>query len=129
MNVKLNVGKTFFQKTICIIGAYLLYILLVLLSAVITYYFNAPPATLSIISYCALIVGIFVASCGSAYYCGKRGWLNGMLCAAVYLAFILITGILVKGEACNIIGFLYKTPLLLAVACVCGGIGINIRKK
>ena len=113
MNIKLIANKNMFKKIKAVIIPFALFLVLMILFTLISYYANLSYQVINTVMYIILVISLVFASLWMSYLGEGKGWLYGLISGVAFLALVFILGFIINGSACDIIGFLKKVPMFL----------------
>ena len=105
-----------------------LYCAAILASSYFCWKLNVFNYNAEIIFYIIWVSGVVISSLVFSAASSSKGWLNGIIGAAVFMSgAFLLNCLLCKGDA-ELLGFAFKLPLFILIAFICGIFGINFRR-
>jgi len=106
---------------------FLLFLALLGIWTLIAYLANLSNGTVAIGSYAIITACIVLASFYNAFTSEGKGWLNGLIGGAMFLAVTAIFGMIALSGDFDVLSFAKKCPLYLVISTISGIIGINVK--
>ncbi len=118
------------QCKLAIFSAFMLvlYCIAIFASSLFCWKFDVPKHDADIVFYIIWVGGVVISALVFSALSTSKGWLNGMIGGAVFMAGAFLLNFLVcKGEI-DLPDFIIKLPLFFLLAFICGIFGVNMRR-
>lgn len=106
----------------------LVYLAVVFIFSVVSYFFNFTDEVLSLGGYIISVIFILLSAVFASVKAEKKGWLQGIKAGGVFVGAVFLISFLVSGGEVDVQKMILRIPFYTFVSLIGGIIGINLRQ-